>query len=52
VVITRRVQKQLSWRLREIVHVSVEDDAIVLRAVRITVGADNAGLEGVPRQSG
>jgi antitoxin component of MazEF toxin-antitoxin module len=39
VVITRRVQSQVSWPLREVVHVSVEDDAIVLRPVTITVGA-------------
>jgi antitoxin component of MazEF toxin-antitoxin module len=42
VVITRRVQRQLTWNLREVVHVSVVDDAIVLRPVRVTVGGASA----------
>jgi antitoxin component of MazEF toxin-antitoxin module len=33
VIISRRVQDQITWPLRELVHVSVEDDAIVLRPV-------------------
>jgi len=32
-IITKQVQEQLSWPLREVVFVSVEDDAIVLRPV-------------------
>ena len=40
VVISKRVQSQLSWALREVIHVSVEDDAIVLRPVRFQVGSD------------
>ena len=32
-IISQRVQDQITWPLRELVHVSVEDDAIVLRPV-------------------
>lgn len=35
VVISQRVQEQLTWALREVVHVSVEDDAIVLRPLQL-----------------
>ncbi|HZD31616.1 MAG TPA: hypothetical protein VE779_08135 [Candidatus Angelobacter sp.] len=34
-VISRRVQKALTWPLREVLHVSVEGDAIVLRPITL-----------------
>jgi len=39
VVISRRVQKQLTWPLREVIHVSVENDAIVMRPISFTVAS-------------
>lgn len=46
VVITKRVQKQLSWPLREVIHVSVEDDAIVLRPLRFVLGNEKTVRRG------
>lgn len=48
VVITQRVQKQLTWSLREVVHVSVEDDAIVLRPITFNVGSSQAARGPAP----
>jgi len=42
VVISRRVQKQLSWPLREVIHVSVENDAIVMRPINLPASASIA----------
>jgi antitoxin component of MazEF toxin-antitoxin module len=33
VVISQQIQKQLTWSVREVIHVSVEDDCIVLRPI-------------------
>jgi antitoxin component of MazEF toxin-antitoxin module len=52
VVITRRVQRQLSWSLREVVHVCVEGDAIVLRPVRVTVGQQLTVVAETKRRAG
>ena len=39
VIISRQIQEQITWPLREVVFVSVEDDAIVLRPVTFPPGA-------------